>query len=84
MTAEGIALIIGAVAALVTALAGLVNSWQKKAAVDADVLERERNSLRLWVEVLLRHVHVLRRLLAEQGIEAPAMPEEPDAVKEKR
>jgi hypothetical protein len=76
VTAEGIALVIGAVAALITALAGLVNSWQKKAALDADALEDERNALHRWVEVLLRHIHALRLLLAEHGIETPPMPDE--------
>lgn len=78
MTAGDIALIIGALATLVTAVAGLITTVQRKAAKDADALEAERNTLRRWVELLLRHVHALRLKLAEHGIEAPPMPAEPD------
>lgn len=76
MTAEGIALVIGAVAGLVTAVGGFISSRQRKAARDADELEDERNGLRRRVEELLRHIHALRLLLAEHGIEAPPMPDE--------
>lgn len=75
---------IGEIAVLVTALAGFIGTVltfvvnrQRKAAQDADALEDERNSLRQYVEALLRHVHALRRLLAEHGIEAPPVPDEP-------
>lgn len=78
MTAGDISLLIGAVAGLIAAVAGFVSQWQRKAALDADALERERNRLRRWVELLLRHVHDLRRLLAESGIDAPTMPDEPE------
>jgi hypothetical protein len=80
MTAGDIALIIGALATLVTAVAGLISAVQRKAARDAEQLETERNRLRSRVEGLLRHVHTLRLLLASNGIEAPAMPAEADEM----
>jgi adenylosuccinate lyase len=78
VTAGDIALIIGALATLVTAVAGLISAVQRKAAKDADALEEERDRLRSRVEWLLRHVHALRLLLAEHGIAAPAMASDPD------
>ena len=76
MTAGDISLLIGAAAGLIAAITGFVTSWQRKAALDADSLEKERNRLRQRVEALLRHAHALRLLLAEHGIEAPPMPDE--------
>jgi hypothetical protein len=76
VTAGDISLLIGAVAGLIGTVAGFVISWQKKAALDADALEKERNRLRRRVEGLLRHIHALRTLLAENGIEAPPVPDD--------
>lgn len=78
MTAGDVSLLIGAVAGLIAAVAGFVSQWQRKAALDADALEKERNRLRRWVEGLLLHIHELRRLLAEHGVEPPPVPEEPE------
>jgi uncharacterized iron-regulated membrane protein len=76
VTAGDISLLIGAVAGLIAAIAGFVSQWQRKAALDADQLEKERNRLRRRVEGLLRHIHALRTLLAEHGIEAPPVPDD--------
>lgn len=76
MTAGDIALLIGAVAGLVTAFAGLVSAWQRKAALDADKLEAERNQLRIRLEVAMRHIHDQDVVLATHGIDGPATPNE--------
>lgn len=78
MTAGDIATVLTALTALVTALGAIYIQRQRRTALDAAALEKERNRLRLWVELLLRHIYALRRLLAERGIEAPPMPTEPD------
>ncbi|SNR33193.1 hypothetical protein [Blastococcus mobilis] len=84
MTAGDIGTMLTGLTALVTALGAIYLQRQRRAALDADALEKERNGLRQRVESLLRYIHVLRRLLAEHGIEAPPMPAEPDETEVKR
>lgn len=77
MTAGEIATLLTALTALVTAVGAIYLQRQRRAALDADELEKERNALRRYVELLLRYIHGLLRLLAQNGIEAPPVPDEP-------
>lgn len=76
MTAGDIALVITAIAALITAVAGLIGAVQRRRVQDAEAVEKERNRLRRYAERLLLHIHAVHLLLAEQGIEAPDVPDE--------
>lgn len=82
-----ISTVITALTALVVAIGGILAARQRRAAVDADQLEVERNDLRKQLEAALRFIHRLLRLLAINGIEAPEYPselaEQPGRAKEK-
>ena len=74
--------LIAGITALVVAVGGYLTNRQRKAAMDADALEVERDELRGQLEEALRHVHQLRKVIAENGIDAPTMPKGLRARKE--
>lgn len=76
MTAGDIALLLTAVTALVTAVGAIYTNRQRKAALDADELEKERNQLRARLESALRHIHDQDLVLASHGIDGPPMPDD--------
>lgn len=76
MTAGDIATLLTALTALVTAVGAIYIQRQRRAALDADALEKERNQLRLRLETALRHIHNQDLVLATHGIDGPPMPDE--------